>query len=144
VYERGKALRIVGRAAAFRYGIADAQHQTPFEGDELRLCSSEDCVHGEVSLTGLHGEPPSTSPGSLPRAVHDHIFAIPCKARVSLPQLSPNQRLEKIKQEYAERFQTICRNMSATDFEALVDEMARFRLKYEELEKQVAQSPPKS
>jgi hypothetical protein len=77
-------------------------------------------------------------------AVHDRIFAVSCLARVSLPQLSPDQRLEKIKQEYANRFQTICRDMSAGDFEALVDEMARFRLKYEELEEQVAKSPPKS
>ena len=63
---------------------------------------------------------------------------------MSLPQLSPDQRLDKIKQEYAERFQTICRNMSAGDFEALVDEMARFRLKYEELEERVAKSPTTS
>jgi hypothetical protein len=63
---------------------------------------------------------------------------------VSLPQLSPDQRLEQIRQEFAQRFQTICRDMPEADFAALVDEMARFRLKYEDLEAQVAKLPPNS
>jgi hypothetical protein len=64
--------------------------------------------------------------------------------RVPLAQLSPEQRLEEIKQEFAKRFETICRDMSPADFEALVDEMARFRLKYEDLEAQVAKLPANS
>ena len=61
-----------------------------------------------------------------------------------MQQLRPEQRLDQMKLELAKRFESICSDMSSEDFATLVDEMARFRLKYEELEKQVAQSPPKS
>ena len=56
-------------------------------------------------------------------------------------QLSREERLEGLRGELAVRFQEICRNMSSDDFANLVDEMARFRLKYEDLEAELARRP---
>ena len=50
-------------------------------------------------------------------------------------------RLEELRLEYAARFRQICREMEADDFAKLVDEMASFRLKYEELEARIATQP---
>jgi hypothetical protein len=44
-----------------------------------------------------------------------------------------------MKLELAKRFESICSDMSSEEFAKLVDEMARFRLKYEDLEAQLAQ-----
>jgi hypothetical protein len=44
-----------------------------------------------------------------------------------------------MKVEITERFESICRDMSGEEFAKLVDEMARFRLKYEDLEAKLAQ-----
>jgi hypothetical protein len=54
---------------------------------------------------------------------------------------SSEQRLAGLRLEYAERFREICRTMKSGDFDHLVDEMARFRLKYEDLEAEVAKQP---
>lgn len=55
------------------------------------------------------------------------------------------QRLEELKLEFAARFEVVCSDMSREDFKALVDRMARFRLKYDELEaaptRQLADAP---
>jgi hypothetical protein len=56
-----------------------------------------------------------------------------------LQQLRPEQRLDEMKLELAKRFESICRDMSSEEFAKLVDEMARFRLKYEDLEAQLAE-----
>jgi hypothetical protein len=56
-------------------------------------------------------------------------------------QLSREERLEALRGELVGRFQQICRNMSSDDFAELVDEMARFRLKYEDLEAELARHP---
>jgi hypothetical protein len=53
-----------------------------------------------------------------------------------MPQ-SRQRRLEELKGEIQERFQHICREMDGEDFQELVDEMARFRLKYEDLESEL-------
>lgn len=45
-----------------------------------------------------------------------------------------------MKAEIADRFESICKDMSGDEFARLVDEMARFRLKYEDLEAKLAQS----
>jgi hypothetical protein len=50
-----------------------------------------------------------------------------------MPQDREN-RLQELKHEIQERFGQICREMESEDFTKLVDEMARFRLKYEDLE----------
>jgi hypothetical protein len=54
-----------------------------------------------------------------------------------LQPIRPN-RLEELKVELAARFQTICRDMSGDDFANLIDEMAQFRIKYEDLEAELA------
>jgi hypothetical protein len=56
-----------------------------------------------------------------------------------LQQLRPEQRLDQMKVEIAVRFESICKDMSGEEFAKLVDEMARFRLKYEDLEAKLAQ-----
>ena len=56
-----------------------------------------------------------------------------------MQQLRPEQRLDQMKVEIADRFESICKDMSGEEFAKLVDEMARFRLKYEDLEAKLAQ-----
>ena len=56
-------------------------------------------------------------------------------------QLSREKRLETLRGELVVRFQEICRNMSSDDFAELVEEMAQFRLKYEDLEAELARRP---
>lgn len=60
--------------------------------------------------------------------------------RTSQAHVQPTRehRLEELKLELAARFQPICRDMSGEDFAKLVDEMARFRLKYDDLEAELA------
>jgi hypothetical protein len=64
--------------------------------------------------------------------------------RTEQGHLKPNrdQRLQQLRFELAARFQPICRDMSDEEFAKLVDEMARFRLKYEDLEAELAQRSP--
>jgi hypothetical protein len=71
-------------------------------------------------------------------AIRDGIFAVQRTQGGNLQQLRPEQRLDEMKFELAKRFESICRDMSSEEFAKLVDEMARFRLKYEDLEAQLA------
>lgn len=63
-----------------------------------------------------------------------------------MQQLGPEQeeRLRQVKLELAKRFEFICSDMSTEEFDKLVDEMARFRLKYEDLEAELAKRTAKS
>jgi hypothetical protein len=72
-------------------------------------------------------------------AIRDGIFAVQRTQGGNLQQLRPEQRLDQMKVEITERFESICRDMSGEEFAKLVDEMARFRLKYEDLEAKLAQ-----
>jgi hypothetical protein len=47
-------------------------------------------------------------------------------------------RLDELRQELRTRLEHICRDMSGDDFRTLVDDMARFRLKYEELDEELS------
>jgi hypothetical protein len=76
---------------------------------------------------------------TLLQAIRDGIFAAQRTQGGNLQQLRPEQRLDQMKAEIAERFELICSDMSSEEFAKLVDEMARFRLKYEDLEAQLAE-----
>jgi hypothetical protein len=58
-----------------------------------------------------------------------------------MDQPSSEQRLAELRLEYAARFREICRSMEPKDFTQLVDEMARVRQKYEDLEAELAKRP---
>ena len=47
---------------------------------------------------------------------------------------TPEDRYEHLRREYVVRFEHICRDMKPEDFAQLVDEMARFRQKHEDLD----------
>lgn len=76
---------------------------------------------------------------SLLHAIPDSIFAVHRTRGGNLQQLRPEQRLDEMKVELAKRFESICSDMSSEEFAKLVDEMARFRLKYEDLEATLAE-----
>lgn len=72
----------------------------------------------------------------------------PSRTRNAYVQPTREHRLEELKLELAARFEAICRSMSRDDFAKLIEEMARFRLKYEDLEAAMrakkARRPPAS
>jgi hypothetical protein len=57
-------------------------------------------------------------------------------------QPTHDDRVAELRLEYAARFRDICPDMNVEEFGRLVDEMARFRVKYEELEAELARRPP--
>jgi hypothetical protein len=73
------------------------------------------------------------------------IFAVQPARRLPLQQLRPEQeqRVGQVKLELAKRFESICSDMSSEEFAKLVDEMARFRVKYEDLEAELAKRASK-
>jgi hypothetical protein len=81
---------------------------------------------------------------TLLHATRDGIFAVQRTQGGNLQQLRPEQRLDEMKLELAKRFESICSDMSGEEFANLIDEMARFRLKYEDLEAKLAERSPRT
>jgi hypothetical protein len=92
----------------------------------------------------IEGDRPVHPASTLLPAIRDSIFAVQRTQGGSLQQLRPEQRLDEMKLELAKRFESICSDMSSEEFAELVDEMARFRLKYEDLEAKLAEGSPKA